>query len=176
VVEGPVCSFSSSGEQDWPPEEGQADLSMVLWRVRCYVFCRVVYRIGIFRSVLVGISWYLPYRYRRKSRSVHFGIIFLAGTPFSLKKGALAPFLRKKGGTGPLFDTASPPFVEKRSSRQISNTDRKYQPPSKSDTGKIPIPKKTAGNTVVYNSSFLARVRQKSDENGIGTCLRGYLR
>jgi hypothetical protein len=66
----------------------------------------------------------------------------LAGTPFSLKKGALAPFSRKKGGTGPLFDTASTPFAEKRSSRQISNTDRKYRPPSRSDTGKILIPKK----------------------------------
>ncbi len=67
---------------------------------------------------------------------------FLGGNPFSLKKGALAPFLRKKGGTSPLFDTVSPPFAEKRSSRQISNTDRKYRPLSKSDTGKIPIPKK----------------------------------
>jgi hypothetical protein len=90
----------------------------------------------------VGISWYLPYRYQRKSRSVHFGIIFLAGTPFSLKKGAPAPFLREKGGTSSLFDTASPPSVEKRSSCQISNTDWKYRLPSKSDTGKIPIPKK----------------------------------
>jgi hypothetical protein len=77
------------------------------------VITRVVYQIGIFQSVLVGISWYLPYRYQRKSRSVHFGIIFLAGTPFSLKKGALAPFLREKGGTSPLFDTTSPPFAEK---------------------------------------------------------------
>jgi hypothetical protein len=104
---------------------------------------RVVNQIGIFWLVSVGISWYLPYQYRRKSWSVHFGNIFLAGTPFFLEKGAVAPFLRKKGGTGPLFDTASPSFVEKRSSRQISNTDRKYRPPSKSsDTGKIPIPKK----------------------------------
>jgi hypothetical protein len=61
----------------------------------------VIYRIGIFRSVSVGISWYLPYRYRRKYRSVHFGIIFLAGTPFSLKKGELAPFLRKRGHRPP---------------------------------------------------------------------------
>ncbi len=74
---------------------------------------RVVYQISIFRSISVGISRYLPYRYQRKSWSVHFGIIFLAGTAFSLKKGALAPFLREKGGTGPLFDTGSPPFPEK---------------------------------------------------------------
>jgi hypothetical protein len=65
----------------------------------------------------------------------------LAVTPFSLKKGALAPF-EEKGDTGPLFYTASPPFAKKGSSRQINNTDQKYQPPSKSDTGKIPIPKK----------------------------------
>jgi hypothetical protein len=79
----------------------------------------------------------------------------LAGTPFSLKKGALAPFSRKKGGTGPLLDTASHPFAEKKSSRQISNTDRKYRPPSKSDTGKIPIPKKllvTPWYTTLLNS------------------------
>jgi hypothetical protein len=85
-------------------------------------FSRVVYWSGIFWLVSVGISWYLPYRYQRKSQSVHFGIIFLAGTPFSLKKGARAPFSREKGGTGPLFDTASPPFAEKRSSRQTSYT------------------------------------------------------
>ena len=99
-------------------------------------FSRVVHQIGIFRSVSVGISWYLPYRYQRKSWSVHVGILFLVGTPFSLIKGALASFLREKGGTSPLFDTASPPFEEKRSSRQISNTHRKYRQPNKSDTGK----------------------------------------
>jgi hypothetical protein len=103
---------------------------------------RVVYQIGIFLLVLVGISWYLSYRYQRKSWSVHFGIIFLARTPFSLKKGALAPFLRENGGTGPLFDTASPPIAEKRSSHQTSNTNQNTNRPGKSDTGKIPIPKK----------------------------------
>ncbi len=90
---------------------------------------RVVYRIGIFWLVLVSISWYLPHRYRRKSWSVHLGIIFLAGTPFSLKKGALAPFLREKGGTGPLFDSARPSLAEKRSSRQSSNTNRNTDSP-----------------------------------------------
>ncbi len=39
-------------------------------------------------------SWYLPNRYRRKTRSVHFGIIVLAGTPFFLERGVMAPFLR----------------------------------------------------------------------------------
>jgi hypothetical protein len=106
------------------------------------ILSRVVYRIGIFRSVLVRISRYLPYRYQRKSRSVHVGIIFFGGNPFFPQKGGTGPLFEKKGGTGPLFDKASPPFAEKRSSLQISNTDRKYRPPSKSDTGKIPIPKK----------------------------------
>jgi hypothetical protein len=106
------------------------------------MICRVVYHIGIFRTVSVGISWYLPYRYQRKSWPVHFCIIFLAGTPFSLKKGALAPFLREEEGTGPLFDTASPPFAEKKSSRQTSNTDQNTDHLVKSDTGKIRIPKK----------------------------------
>jgi hypothetical protein len=87
---------------------------------------------------LVGISWYLPYQYRRKSFWYHF----LAGTPFSLKKGALAPFVTEKGGTGPFFDTASPSFAEKRSFCQNSNTDQNTDRPAKSDTGKIPIPKK----------------------------------
>ena len=77
------------------------------------VFFRVVYRIGIFRSVSVGISRYLPYRYQRKSRSVHFGIIFLAGTPFSLKKGALDPFLRKKGAPA-LFLIQPAPLLRKK--------------------------------------------------------------
>jgi hypothetical protein len=61
---------------------------------------------------------------------------FWRGTSLSLKKGALAPFLSKKGGSGPPFDTASPSYAEEKSSRQISNTNRKYQPSSKSDTGK----------------------------------------
>ncbi len=72
------------------------------------VFIRVVYRIGIFRSVSVGISWYLPYRYGRKSRPVHFGMFFLAGNPTSLKKGAMAPFLRKKDAPAPFLIQPAP--------------------------------------------------------------------
>ncbi len=94
------------------------------------------YRIGIFRSVSVGISWYLPYQYQRKS------YIFFGENPFFPQKGGTGSLFEEKGGTGPLFDTASPPFAEKRKSRQISHTDRKYRPPSKSDNGKIPIAKK----------------------------------
>jgi hypothetical protein len=48
----------------------------------------------------------------------------------------------EKGGAGPLFDTASPPFAGKRHSRQTSNTNQNTNRPVKSDTGKIPIPKK----------------------------------
>ena len=55
---------------------------------------RVVYRFGIFGRYSVGISRYLPYRYRRKIRSVHFGIKKGAVPPFLLKRGAMAPFLR----------------------------------------------------------------------------------
>ncbi len=99
---------------------------------------RVVFWIGIFWSVLVGISWYLLYRYQWKSWSVSL----FGGNPFFPQKGSNCPLFEEKGGTSSLFDTASPPLAEKRSSCQISNTDRKYQPPSKSDTGKIPIPKK----------------------------------
>ncbi len=117
------------------------------------VFCRVIsnryFPVGIGRYFLV-FTIPIP-----KEISVStFRYHFFGGNPLFPQKGALAPFLRKKGGTGPLFDTASPPFVEKRSSRQISNTDRKYQPPSKSDTGKITIPKKLLV-TPWFNSSFL---------------------
>jgi hypothetical protein len=55
---------------------------------------RVVYQFGIFGQYSVGISWNLPNRYRRKTRSVHFGIIILVGTPFFLERGVMAPFLR----------------------------------------------------------------------------------
>jgi hypothetical protein len=129
---------------------------------------RVVYRIGIFRSLSVGISWYLPYQYQRKSWSVHFGNIFLAGTPFSLEKGALAPFLREKGGTGPLFDTGSPPFAEKRSSRQTSNTNQNTDRPVKSDTGKIPILKKllvTSWYTTLKMANFCRVIDQSFRPN-----------
>jgi hypothetical protein len=53
--------------------------------------------------VSVSISRYLPYRHRRKTRSVHSGI----------EKGAIAPFFPQKGGNGPLFGEDSPPFEEK---------------------------------------------------------------
>ena len=68
------------------------------------IFSRVVYRFGIFGRYSVGISRYLPYRYRRKIRSVHFAIKKGAVPPFFLKRGSTAPFLRsstpfwKKGG------------------------------------------------------------------------------
>jgi hypothetical protein len=67
---------------------------------------------------------------------------FFGGKPYFPQKGGNGPLFEEKGGTSPLFDTASPPFAEKRSSRQICNTNRKYRPPNKSDTAKIPIPKK----------------------------------
>ena len=63
-------------------------------------FCRVAYRVGIFPSVSVGISRYLPYQYRRKTRSV-FLVSKLWREP--LKKLAGAPFFLRRGGLGPLF-------------------------------------------------------------------------
>ncbi len=67
---------------------------------------------------------------------------FFGGTPISLKKGALAPFLRKKGAPAPFLIQPAPLLRKKGVPAQFSNTDRKYRLPSKSDTGKIPIPKK----------------------------------
>ncbi len=111
--------------------------------------CRVVYRIGIFRSVSVGISRYLPYRYQKKSRSVHFGIIFLAGTPFSLKKVALVPFLRKRGAQAPFLMQPAPLLWKKGVPVKLviptGNTDRQVN----LVPAKYWYTKKTAGNTVV---------------------------
>jgi hypothetical protein len=84
-------------------EEGWKD---GIWATSLSTFTRVVYRFGIFGQYSVGISWYLPYRYRRKIRSVHFGIKKGAVPPFFLKRGGMAPFLRsltpfrKKRGEG----------------------------------------------------------------------------
>ena len=47
--------------------------------------CRVVYRFGIFSQYLVGISQYLPNRYRRKTWLVLFGIMNWREPPFPLK-------------------------------------------------------------------------------------------
>ena len=73
------------------------------------VIIRVVSRIGIFRSVLVGISLYSPYQYRRKTRSVF--IKNLAGAP---QNNGGSPLFPKKGGTRPPFCTFRPPFEEKK--------------------------------------------------------------
>ncbi len=122
------------------------------------VISRAVYRIGIFRSVSVGISQYLPYRYWRKSWSVHFGMIFLAGNPISLKKGAMAPFLRKKGAPAPFLIQPAPLMRKKGVPAKLviptGNTDRqinliRYR--QNTDT------EKTAGSTVLYNSSYFGK-------------------
>ena len=88
---------------------------------------RVVYPIGIFWSVSVSISWYLPYRYRRKIWSVQF----------SIKKGAIAPFFPKKGVMVP-FLRISAPLLKKKGGNDTKRGER-YRPkipiPSQSDTG-----------------------------------------
>jgi hypothetical protein len=88
-----------------------------------------------------------------------FGIKTLAGAPQKIGGSTLFP---KKGGLGPLFVHFALLLKKKRNSRgifqkkssheflkrcsrknlQYNNTDRKYRKPSKSDTSKIPIPKK----------------------------------
>jgi hypothetical protein len=64
------------------------------------ILFRVSYRVGIFRLVSVGISWYLPYRYQRKTWSVFLVSKFWREP---LKKLAGAPFFPRRGGLGPLF-------------------------------------------------------------------------
>jgi hypothetical protein len=93
---------------------------------------------GRYRSVFLGI-YHID---TEGNLGRYISVDFFGGKPYFPQKGGNGPLLEEKGGTSPLFDTSSPPFAEKRSSRQISNTDRKYRLPNKSDTGKIPIPKK----------------------------------
>ena len=78
--------------------------------------CRVVYQIGIFRSVSVGISWYYQYQYQRISRSV-FSVSKLWREP--LKKLVGAPFFLRRGGLGPLFVHFALLLKKKRNSRGI---------------------------------------------------------
>ena len=75
---------------------------LVVWS-HDVVFSRVVYQFGIFGRYSAGISPVLPIPYRRKTRSVPFGIKKGAVAPFFLKRGAMAPFLR-----------SSNPLLEKR--------------------------------------------------------------
>jgi hypothetical protein len=115
-------------------------------------FCRVAYRVGIFRSISVGISRYLPYRYRRKTWSV-FSVSKLwrellnklVGAPFFLRRGGLGPLLvhfalllKKKRNSRGIFQKKSSREILKRCSRQslqYNNTDRKIPIPAVSDTG-----------------------------------------
>jgi hypothetical protein len=100
-----------------------------------------------------GISWYLPYRYRRKTRSV-FSVSKLwweplkklAGAPFFLRWGGLdllfvhsPSFVKKKRNSRGIFQKKSSREILKRCSRQslqYNNTDRKIPIPAVSDTGK----------------------------------------
>ena len=127
--------------------------------------CRVVYRVGIFRSVSVGISRYLPYRYRRKTRSV-FSVSKNWREP--LKKLAGAPFFPRRGGLGPLFVHFALLLKKKRNSRgifqkkssrenlkmcsrqslQYNNTDRNTENPANLIPAKYQY-QKNAGNTVI---------------------------
>ena len=120
---------------------------------RPLVTTRVVYRVGIFWSVSVSISQYLPYRYQRKTRSV-FLVSKIWREP--LKKLARAPFFLRRGGLGPLFVHFALLLKKKRNSRgifqkkssrknlkmcsrqslQYNNTDQKIPIPAVSDTGK----------------------------------------
>ncbi len=54
------------------------------------VFGRVASRFGISVWYRLVFSWYFPNGYRRKTRLLRFGIVHLAGNPFSLTS---APFL-----------------------------------------------------------------------------------
>jgi hypothetical protein len=80
---------------------------------------RVVSQFGMFGWYRLVFSWYFTNRYQRKTWLVHFGIVNLAGTSFSLKRGASAPCLMHPS---PLFEEhrSSRQIVHKRSSCQIS--------------------------------------------------------
>ena len=113
---------------------------------------RVAYRVGIFRSVSVGISRYLQYRYQRKTMTV-FSVSKLwreplkklSGSPFFLRRGGLGPLfvhfallLKKKRNSHGIFQKKSSREILKRCSRQslqYNNTDQKIPIPAVSDTG-----------------------------------------
>jgi hypothetical protein len=80
---------------------------------------RVVLRFGMFGWYRLVLSWYFTNQYQRKTWLVHFGIVNLAGTYFSLERGALAPFLMHPS---PLFEEhrSSCQIFHKRSFRQTS--------------------------------------------------------
>jgi hypothetical protein len=78
-----LCSHSTQG---------------IYWTI--IMFQLELYRVGIFWSVSVGISWYLPYRYQRKTWSV-FSVSKHWREP--RKKLAGAPFFPRRGDLGPLF-------------------------------------------------------------------------
>ncbi len=117
------------------------------------------YCLGIFQSVSGGISRYYQYQYQRISRSVRSVSKFwleplkkLAVAPFFLRRGGFGPrfvhfalLLKKKRNSRGIFQKKSSREIFKRCSRQnlqYKNTNRKYRKPSKSDTSRIPIPKK----------------------------------
>jgi hypothetical protein len=86
--------------------------------------------VGFLSNFFINIAPNFTNRYRRKTRLVHSGIVNLAGTPFSLKRGASALFLMHHS---PLFEEYrnSRRIVQKQSSRQISAGQKnvsKYQP------------------------------------------------
>jgi len=116
------------------------------WGVPYIAFFKVVYQIGIFRSVSVGISRYYQYQYQRISRSVIFGIKTLAGAP---QKIGGSPLFPKKGGPRPPFCTLRPPFEEKKefswifSKKEFPRILKKVFPPKLNVQQSIPteIPK-----------------------------------
>jgi hypothetical protein len=110
---------------------------------------------GWYRSVFLGITNTNTREYLGR----YFGIKTLAGAPQKIGGNPLFP---KKGGPWPPFCTLRPPFEEKRNSHGIFQKKEfpqilkkvfppkltvqqyppKYRKPSKSDTSKIPIPKR----------------------------------
>ncbi len=107
-------------------------------------FCRVfVSWFGILVRNRLVFSWYFPNRYWRKTRLVHFGIVHLAGIPFSL---ASAPFLMDqapllRGVPAKFHKMELPPNLTVQKITYIPY--RIYQPAS---AGNLPIPAKLPVN------------------------------
>ena len=117
--------------------------------------CRVVYQVGIFSRYSVGISPVLPIPYRRK-----------LGRYISVSKRGQWPPFSSKGGNGPLFEELHP-LLEKRGEERGGIYKKGGMIPT--EIPKIQQiwyqqntnTKKTAGNTVVYNSRFYTTTNQK---------------
>ncbi len=111
-------------------------------------------------------SRYFTNRYRRRTRSGHFGIVHLAGTPFFPSKGGFCSLFLVKKKFPPKFTKRSPRKISQNrapaKSYSTQNTNRIYQPASASN---LPIPAKLSIQ-MGCNSRVFTAVEWRREEGG----------